>query len=376
MRRGIADVHPVMVQRDSNEFPQCIASTLSGARRHRPGLCRSCRSDLQTPPPRRTAHRRRAVLLLVAAGLVVGLWWGSGYLIAYTDDAYVDSDVVQVTPEVAGPIEAVHVRDNQWIKRGSILFTIDPRPFNLELQQAIAKEEQARAQLPVDKATIESLRAQKEAADEAARLATINLGRVTPLTKDGFASKQTYDNTLTTQQQSVAQQRNAKATLEREKQTLQLHQVAVATARAARLYAEWRLSRTDVTAPVDGQITNLRLARGDYVSPGGPALAIVDASAWRVIANYKEYYLRHLPPGRQVWVWLDSNPWHLYRARVQGIAHAIRRDHGASTLVPYVSPTVDWIRLNRRIPVRLQLIDPPPPQNLFMGADARVLALY
>ena len=75
-------------------------------------------------------------------------------------------------------------------------------------------------------------------------------------------------------------------------------------------------------------------------------------------------------------MWLDSNPWHLYRARVQGIAHAIRRDHGASTLVPYVSPTVDWIRLNRRIPVRLQLIDPPPPQDLYAGADARVLTLY
>jgi len=131
-----------------------------------------------------------------------------------------------------------------------------------------------------------------------------------------------------------------------------------------------------VTAPVDGQITNLRLARGDYVSPTQPALAIVDANAWRVIANYKEYYIRHLPPGRQAWVWLDTNPWHLHRARVQGIAHAISREQEASTLVPYVSPTVDWIRLDRRIPVRLQLIDPPPPQNLFMGADARVLALY
>ena len=203
-------------------------------------------------------------------------------------------------PAIARPIEAVQVRDNQWIKRGSILFTIDPKPFKLKLKQAIAKEEQARAQLPVDKATIESLRAQKEAADEAARLATINLGRVTPLATEGFASKQTYDNTLTAQQQSVAQQHNAEATLEKEKQTLQLHQVAVATAHAARLYAEWRLSRTDVAAPVDGQITNLRLARGDYVSPGGPALAIVDASAWRVMANYKGYYLRHLPPGRQV----------------------------------------------------------------------------
>jgi membrane fusion protein, multidrug efflux system len=102
--------------------------------------------------------------------MVVGLWWGSGYLVAYTDDAYVESDVVQVTPEVAGPIETVQVRDNQWIKRGGILFTIDPRPFKLELQQAIAQEEQARAQLRVDQAAIESLHAQKEAADEAARL--------------------------------------------------------------------------------------------------------------------------------------------------------------------------------------------------------------
>ena len=284
MRRGIADVGLVMLQRDSNEFPTMDSVDLLG------GATASSRTLPELPvgpaaPPRRTTRRRRAVLLLVAAGLVVGLWWGSGYVVAYTDDAYVESDVVQVAPEVAGPIEAVHVRDNQWIKRGSILFTIDPRPFKLELQQAIAKEEQARAQLPVDKATIESLRAQKEAADEAARLANINLGRVTPLTTEGFASKQTYDNTLTAQQQSVAQQRNAKATLEREKQTLQLHQVAVATAHAAALYAEWRLSRTDVTAPVDGQITNLTLARGDYVSPSGPALAIVDASAWRVIAK-------------------------------------------------------------------------------------------
>jgi multidrug resistance efflux pump len=327
-------------------------------------------------PPRRTTRRHRAALLLVAASVVVGLWWGSGYVVAYTDDAYVDSDVVQVTPQVAGPVEAVHVTDNQWITRSTILFTIDPTPFRLQLQQAIAKEEQARAQLPVDQAAIESLRAQKEVADEAARLAAINLDRVSPLTKDGFASKQTYDNTFTAQQQSVAQQRNAQATLKRAEQTVQLHQAAVATAHAARLYAEWQLNQTAVRAPLDGQITNLRLAPGDYVSPSGPAFAIVDASAWRVIANYKEYYLRHLPPGREVWVWLDSMPWHLYRARVQGIAHAIRRDHDASTLVPYVSPTVDWIRLDRRIPVRLQLIDPPSPQNLFMGADARVFALY
>jgi membrane fusion protein, multidrug efflux system len=327
-------------------------------------------------PPRRTTHRLRALLLVVATGLVLGLWWISGYVLAYTDDAYITSDVVQVTPQVAGPVEAVYVSDNQWVKRGSILATIDPTPFKLQLQQAIEQEEEARAQLPVDAAVIESLRAQKEAADAAAGLAAINLRRATPLSITGAVSKQEYDTLHTVQEQSVARQHYAEATLEKAIQKLRLQQVAIATAHAARLYAEWRLSQTDVTAPVDGQITNLRLARGDYVSPSQPALAIVDANAWRVIANYKEYYIRHLPPGRQVWVWLDTNPWHFYRARVQGIAHAINRDQEASTLVPYVSPTVDWIRLDRRIPVRVQLIKPPPPQNLFMGSDAWVFAIY
>jgi multidrug resistance efflux pump len=192
-----------MLQRGSNEFPTTDIVELLGGETA-PSLAPPELPVGPAAPRRPTTPRRRAVFLLVAAGLIFGLWWGLGYVAAYTDDAYVDSDVVQVTPEVSGPIEAVRVRDNQWIKRGSILFTIDPRPFKLELQRAIAKEERARAQLPVDKATIESLRAQKEAADEAARLAAIDLGRVTPLTADGFASKQTYDNTLTAQQQSVA----------------------------------------------------------------------------------------------------------------------------------------------------------------------------
>jgi hypothetical protein len=119
MRWDIADVRVVMLQRDSNEFPTMDIVYLLG------GATASSRTPPELPArpaaqPRRTTRCRRAVLLLVAAGLVVGLWWGSGYVVAYTDDAYVDSDVVQVAPEVAGPIEAMHVRDNQWIRRGSI----------------------------------------------------------------------------------------------------------------------------------------------------------------------------------------------------------------------------------------------------------------
>ncbi len=307
---------------------------------------------------------------------VVVLWWGSGYVIAYTDDAYVTSDVVAVTPEVTGPIVSVDVHDNQSVKRGSVVFTIDPLPFELQLRQAAAKEEEARAQLPIDRAAIASLQAQKEVADEASRLATFTLNRAIPLNATNDIPRQIFDNARIAQAQGLARQASAQAALEGAAQSMRLHQIAIATAHAARLFSEWRLSRTRVVAPVDGAITNLSLQPGDQVSPDHPALAIVDARAWRVIANYKEYYLRHLRPNQIVWVWLDTDPWHLFRARVQGIAHGISREQEPQSLVPYVSPTVDWIRLNRRIPVRLQLIDGPAPEDLFMGADARTIAFY
>jgi multidrug efflux system membrane fusion protein len=86
--------------------------------------------------------------------------------------------------------------------------------------------------------------------------------------------------------------------------------------------------------------------------------------------------LRHLRSGHIAWIWLDSHPWHLYRARVQGLAHGISRQQGAEALAPYVSPTVNWIRLERRIPVRFVLLDSPGSDQLFMGADARVLVIY
>ena len=322
------------------------------------------------------SHRKRALLVLLSIAAVVIVWWASGYVFAYTDDAYLTSDIVSITPEVSGPIEAVHVTDNEWVKRGTPLFTIDPEPFQIAVEQARAEEARAEAQLPVDLAQVQVLQAQMDAADDAVKLATMNLHRDTPLGPEGAIPLQSLDLARTSQEQSVAQQLAAKAAVQKATETLSLDQAAVASAHAARLFAEWRLSRTNVVAPVDGYVTDLAVQPGDMVSSSHPAVAIVDGNAWRVIANYKEYYLRHLPPGHIAWIWLDSHPWHFYRARIQGLAHGISRQTGAEALVPYVSPTVNWIRLERRIPVRFILLDSPGSDQLFMGADARVLVIY
>jgi multidrug efflux system membrane fusion protein len=326
------------------------------------------------PGPR--SPRSRAILFLLLIVLLAAAWWGSGYLFAYTDDAYLTSDLVSVAPEVTGPVEAVHVTDNQWVTRGTPLFTIDPTPFRLELERARAQESEAQAQLPIDQAQLDDLRAEADAAYASARLTNANLNRDVPLGHVGAVSAQTLDATRAAQAESEAHVHAAQAAVSRATETLRFHQVAVTSAHAATGLAEWRLSRTQVVAPVDGQITHLVLQPGDMVSPDRPVVAVVDGHAWRVEANYKEYYLRHLSPGHTAWVWLDAHPWRLYRARIQGIAHGISRDPQGVTLLPYVSPSVDWIRLQRRIPVRIILQDSPGVDGLFMGTDARTLVIY
>ncbi len=225
-------------------------------------------------------------------------------VVAYTSDAYVRSDLVAVAPEVTGRIVAVHVADNQTVKRGDPLIGIDPVPFQIAVAQRQAEIDAARAQAAAD--------------------------------TDASAA-------------------------------------ALARAEADMAMAQWRLSRTEVTAPADGTVNNLTVGVGDTAVADTPLIGIIDAHAWRIIANYKQDYLRGFQPGGTAWVWLDSAPWHFHRARIAGIGRGISREETAATLLPYVAPTTDWIRLQRRFPVTLLLDEPPPGHELFMGADARVV---
>jgi multidrug efflux system membrane fusion protein len=151
------------------------------------------------------------------------------------------------------------------------------------------------------------------------------------------------------------------------------HQSAVALATAEMAMAQWRLSRTEVKAPVAGSVTNLTLRPGDMATVDMPMIGIVDANAWRIMANYKQYYIRSFQIGGTAWVWLDSSPWKFHRARITGIARGISRNPGPDKLLPYVAPTTDWIRLQRRIPVTIVIEDLPPGFKLYMGADARTV---
>jgi multidrug efflux system membrane fusion protein len=156
---------------------------------------------------------------------------------------------------------------------------------------------------------------------------------------------------------------------------LSMHQAAEARTAAALALAEWQLARTKLTAPTSGTVTSLTLRVGDTAQADVPLIGIVDAKAWRIVANYKESYIRGFTVGDTAWIWLDSSPWHFRRAKVVSIARGISREPVRDRLLNYVAPTTDWIRLQRRFPVTLALVDPPADLKLYMGADARVLVL-
>lgn len=154
---------------------------------------------------------------------------------------------------------------------------------------------------------------------------------------------------------------------------LAMHEAAIAPAQAELATAAWRLDRTEIRSPADGTINNLTVRVGDTASAETPLIGVVDAHAWRIVANYKQDVIRRLRAGGTAWVWLDTHPWRFYPARLQGIERAISRSPDAPGLLSYVAPTTDWIRLQRRFPVTLTLVDPPPDLTLYMGADARSL---
>lgn len=316
---------------------------------------------------------KRALLVLGLVGLVLLIYYGLGAVVAYTDDAYVRSDFVEVAPEVAGPVRTVHVRDDQPVKAGDPLAEIDPRPFELAVALKQAQVAEARAVVAGKQAEATELTANLQAAEAAQALAQVTYNRFAALAGDQTVSRADLDRateTLKAAQDGVAAARGRIAVNLRAAATARAN-VAVAEAELA--VTRYDLSRTALAAPVPGFVTNLSLRPGDFARVGMPLIGLVDDTRWRVVANFTESVAAGLTEGMPVRVWLDATPGRLYRGHVRSVGRGIARHPDADRLLPYVKPTTDWIRLSRRLPVTIGLDE--RPARLFMGADARVVLL-
>jgi len=276
--------------------------------------------------------------VLVTLGMVTlaawGVWWvwQQHQAHPWTRDGQVLGHVVHVAPQVAGPVIAVHVLDNQRVAKGDALFELDPTLYRQALQQAEADLQQIKA----------------EAADAAA-----DARRAVELHKRGDLSDQDRDLKTALEQSKAA--------------AVEAAEVAVATAKV-------KLGYTRVVAPVDGYVTNLELDLGTYAAAGEPQLALIDADSFWVAGYFKETDLRFIDAGDPAAVVLMGHPDRPLAGRVESIAYGIaRRNVGRSSGdLADVAPTFEWIRLAQRIPVRIVLVDPPPDLPLRIGYTASV----
>lgn len=267
------------------------------------------------------------VLILAAIGGTIYYLHARNY--ESTDDAFIDGNVVQISPKVAATVVAVHFGDNARVKKGELLIELDPRSFEVALEKAQAQLAQAEAQSVQQNAQTE--------------VAGVNFNRNNGLfIKDARAvSKEQVDS--------------AKGTLDAAKGALGAATATVQAAKAAVHDAELQLSYTKIHAVSDGKIARKQVVAGNYAQPGQTLCSLVLSQVW-VTANFKETQLTKMVLGQPVRIEVDSFP----DRKLKGHLQSFQAGTGSRfSLLPAENATGNFVKVVQRVPVKI-LFDEPP----------------
>jgi multidrug efflux system membrane fusion protein len=300
-----------------------------------------------------------------------------------TDDAFIDADVVHMAPDVSGRVVALNVRDNQPVRAGDVLFTIDPEPFRLQLAQARAQLAGLIAQLDVTTDQVASQNSKADAANTQIgsaqaqlSLATSTLARLTPLLPRGFVTPQQVDQARTSQRTAQIALQQARQQAQEAKQgvtSVKPVEQQIAAARAALALAERNLRLTDVRSPCAGVITGLDIAAGEYAAAGHPLFTIIDTEQWYAVGNFRETALDGVRPGQRAAIYVLSAPSHPVEGVVDSLGAGVSPDEGISIGgLPHVPRSLSWVRIAQRFPVRIRLLS-PPPAIMRLGASSVIV---
>jgi len=298
------------------------------------------------------------------------------YVYPRTDDAYVRANTVGIAPHVSGPIVELPVVDNQHVRAGELLFVVDPRPYQAAYDNAVAKLQLTQLQIRGLENSIKSAHAQQEQHEAGAAYAKQYLQRIEPLLPKHFVTANDVFDARTRYEAEEASVASASAEFNKAQNDLgQFGNInaRLKAAEAEAYNAKLNLDYCRVTAPFDGYVTNLNISIGQYANEGRDVLSLVDNRVWYVLANFRENFLAQIQPGMTAEVFLLAYPGHLFRGHVQGVGWALYQQNGATVEgLPAVEPTLNWVRLSQRFPVRI-ILDGGEAQFPFrMGATAVV----
>ena len=277
-----------------------------------------------------TLGRVILTLLIVSFAVVVVWRMVMYYMFApWTRDGHIRADIVQIAPDVSGLIQQVEVRDNQQVKRGQVLFSIDRDRFTLALRQAQA-----------------AVADRQETLAQAQREARRNRG---------------LGNLVPAEQLEESQSRVARA------------EVALMEAQVAVDSAQLNLDRSTIRSPVDGYVNDRAPRTQEFVTAGRPVLSVVDSNSFHIDGYFEETKLDGIHVGQRVDIRVVGDRAQL-RGHVQSIVAGIEdRDRSSgSNLLPNVNPAFSWVRLAQRIPVRIAFDDVPADFRMIAGRTATV----
>jgi multidrug efflux system membrane fusion protein len=297
-----------------------------------------------------------------------------------TYDATIQAYIVNMAPEVSGRIVELNVLDNQQVKEGQVLFQIDPRPYQLSVDQARAAVQALEAELSVIKSEVASQTSGAAAAatgintaEAQLDFAASTLNRIQPLLGRGFVTAEQVDQARTAKE-------TAQVALERARQMAAQAREAITSskpteaqldgARATLALAERNLDKTAVRSPFNGRITALQVAAGEFADAGHPLFTIINTEHWYAIGNFRETDLAGIEPGQRATVFVMAQPRLPLRGTVDSLGWGVASS-GSATFggLPHVESTLNWVRIAARFPVRV-LLDDPPEDLMRLGASA------
>ena len=353
-------------------------------------------------------------ITIVAVALILGLtvvYHMSLY--PRTEDAEVFANFIGIAPQVEGPLIRLNVNDNQFVKKGQLLYEIDDRPYQYALETAISEQKTLEGQISDEQRKIAALISGVSVAQEnihsseaavvnaeqgVARAraewtyANNNLHRLEPLLTKQFVTVDAVDKARSSEaaedealKQSESRLQLAKAELN---STLAQHEQArhaVTTleplidqrgAKAAAVKkARYNLNNCRVYAPFDARVTNLTISEGAYAHVGQEMFTLIDARTWWAIGNFREGQLKHIMPGMKVDVYVLSRPNLRFSGVVDSIGFGVTPDPDVighlQPGLPDVQRTLNWVHLASRYPVRVRVDN--PTRDLFrIGESASV----
>src|SRR6266568_703595 len=332
-----------------------------------------------------------------------------------TDDATVLANYIGIAPQVEGPLVRLPVHDNQFVKKGELLFAIDDRPYQYALERALSEQAALGGQIAdetrriaalksavsVAESNIHSAEAEVVTAEQGVSRAQAewsyarnNLQRLQPLLVKQFVTVDDIDKAKTSkiaQREALRQAQSHLQLAQSQLKSVQAQHEQAANAvttldpltsqrgakEAAVKRARYDLENCRVYAPFEARVTNLTISEGAYAHVGQQMFVLIDARRWWAIANFREGQLEHISPGMRAEVYVMSKPDRRFSGFVDSISFGVRPDADVigsfESGLPDVQRTLNWVHLASRYPVRVRVENPEP--ELFRVSQSAVVVI-